>query len=417
MSSLYVHVPFCIKKCDYCAFYSVPLNAHQVSMYENGIAQEIALRKLEAPTGVSSLFIGGGTPTALSASHLETLLSEIHTHYNFVNPINGLQAEKTAEANPGTLDTEKLAVLRKYGINRISLGVQSFHPALLRQIGRIHGVEQILAAVRLIRQAGFDNLNLDLIFGLPGQTLKDWQDTLKKAVAVSPEHLSIYALTLEENTPLGRKYAASCQAGGSHTDLESIGVELKDGRKSYNVIKQDNKQGNFISLPDDDLQADMYEWALAYLHKNGYERYEISNFARPGYACQHNQSYWRSEAYIGLGPGAVSCIEGIRSKNTEEITDYVNKLATGRRPIEQGETEVLTLDQRISEYMMLGLRTTQGVDIQAFLEKFKVPIQDIYGQIMANYVDRGIMCLEQKTLKINPDYLFVANSILQKFIR
>ncbi len=230
MPSLYVHVPFCLKKCDYCAFYSVPLldtdthehqrecreeSSERVSRYLQGIAAEIQLRKAEAPQGVSSLFLGGGTPTVLAPKALDQLLQNIHAGFAFET--NSTRVEKTVEANPGTLKPEKLAVLRQYGINRISLGVQSFNDELLKGIGRIHTAEDIYHAVKFIRNAQIDNLNLDLIFGLPGQTMADWQKTLQKAVELSPEHLSIYALTLEE------KYAAGQQISGKS---ESDGLGL-----------------------------------------------------------------------------------------------------------------------------------------------------------------------------------------------
>lgn len=389
MPSLYVHVPFCLRKCDYCAFYSVLFSPQQSLQYIESLKCEIILRQLEAPLGVSSLFIGGGTPTALTSSQLDELLDVIHQHFSFPQRESNSQPEKTIEVNPGTVDLEKLKVLRSYGINRISLGVQSFNPILLKRVGRIHGVKEILESINLIRKEGFNNLNLDLIFGLPGQNLSDWQGTVKQAVNMSPEHLSIYALTLEEDTPLGRKYS-------EHARPEDLKSQPQ--------------------LPDSDLQADMYEWAVDYLEEKGYERYEISNFAKLGFTSQHNLAYWQSEPYIGLGPGAVSCLEGIRTKNVEAITEYAELLELQTRPIDISETEDLTLKQRISEHMMLGLRTTKGVNLQTFSDKFGVSIQNIYGQIMANYIDSGVMLIKDGRLMINSKYLFVANSILQHFI-
>ncbi|RNC29906.1 MAG: Oxygen-independent coproporphyrinogen-III oxidase-like protein [Candidatus Dichloromethanomonas elyunquensis] len=392
MPSLYVHVPFCIKKCDYCAFYSLPLidwsegygrmpqsagDSGLISGYLRGAAREIELRSGEAPAGVSSLYIGGGTPTVLSWRQLDTLLNEIHQYFTFSD------SEKTTEANPGTVDEEKLKVLRNYRVNRISLGAQSFNDRLLCQMGRIHRSQDIWQAVKRIRKAGIHNLNLDLIFGLPGQDLKDWKDTLRKASELSPEHLSVYALTLEEGTPFGEKY-------------------LQD-RTEF--------------LPDDDLQADMYAWAAAFLEEKGYRHYEISNFARPGYECKHNLTYWQGEDYIGLGPGAVSCIQNVRSKNNEDITAYIEDHGKGQKTFALCETEFLTAAQLMSEYMMLGLRTEEGISLTGFLQKFKVSVQDIYGPIMANYIDRGFLFIAEDRLTLNKQYMFVANAIIRDFMR
>lgn len=410
MPSLYVHVPFCRKKCSYCAFYSLPLDPTLISCYLQGVTQETSLRSKEASTGVSSLFLGGGTPTALGIRELDQLLDTIDRGYRGKPaekcsgdlleeqadqpgiPAPEKTVEKTAEANPGTLTAEKLAVLCSYGINRISLGAQSFNDQMLKGIGRIHRAEDIRLGVELIRKAGIENLNLDLIFGLPGQTLLDWRNTLRQAVQLAPEHLSIYALTLEENTPLGRKFS---ERAGS--PAKALGE-------------------NYPGLPDDDLQADMYEWAVGYLQDNGYKRYEISNFARPGFECRHNLAYWQGEAYLGIGPGAVSCLEGIRTKNVEDLPKYWERLQAGRPAFDPAETEVLTRNQLISEYMMLGLRTAEGIDLLAFKHKFKTAVQDIYDRQLANYIDRKILILDKTKLRINPAYLFVANSILQEFI-
>ncbi len=432
MTSLYVHVPFCLKKCSYCTFYSLPLSAVQVrnkqfygdsdliSSYLSGVKREIALRNMEAPHGVSSLFLGGGTPTVLSPNQLDRLLGEIHQHFVIQDKPN---IEKTVEANPGTLDAEKLDVLKNYGINRISLGVQSYNDILLKKIGRIHTSKDIDQAVSLVRRAGFSNLNLDLIFGLPGQIMEDWQDSLNRAVELSPQHLSIYALTLEEDTPLGRRYLSEQTAqktwnstcSSNHLTQSTFELSIEHPFEIQSDLESPVKREDF--LPDDDLQADMYEWAVGFLQEKGYDHYEISNFARQGYECRHNLSYWRSEDYIGLGPGAVSCIQAIRTKNIENITAYTRMLKSEKKPFDLEETEVLTPKQLISEYMMLGLRTAKGIDIGEFNNKFMFNIQDIYGQIMANYMDRNVLFLSEERLMINPSYYFIANSIILDFIQ
>lgn len=393
MTSIYVHVPFCLRKCYYCAFYSQSLadntRGEQIRKYLTGIEQEIEFRHTEAPAGVSSLFLGGGTPTALNPQELESLLKFISNRFFTLNMDQGQlrSIEKTVEANPGTITKEMLAVLKRYGINRISMGAQSFDNNQLRIIGRIHTVEDIKLSVSLIREADFTNLNLDLMFGLPGQTIKDWQDTVYQAVSLAPEHISIYGLTLEEKTPLARQYQT-------------------------NNLSKDEKP----VLPDDDLQADMYEWAVCFLSSQGFIRYEVSNFAQAGFESRHNLAYWQGKDYLGFGPGAVSCLDGVRSENVQDIDLYLNKLASGVRPIDNEEVEYLSREQRISEYVMLGLRTTKGIQIKLFEEKFQVNIQDIYGYKLVNYIDRDILLLEEGWLKINPTYLFVSNSIVQHLI-
>ena len=416
MTSLYVHVPFCLQKCSYCAFYSFPLEDSadeavfskssrgekgRISKYLTGIEREIEIRHTEAPAGVSSLFLGGGTPTALGARELEILLGSIHKRFKFStgkhngsDPVQKTRAiEKTAEVNPGTIDKDKLGVLKDCGINRISLGAQSFNDNHLRTIGRIHTARDIKQGVYLIREAGFTNLNLDLMFGLPGQTLGDWQETVRSAVDISPEHLSIYALTLEEGTPLALKY-----------------------RNNNPACRQQVPAAGIPKLPDDDLQADMYEWAVSYLGSQGYFRYEVANFARAGFESKHNLSYWHGEDYIGLGPGAVSCLMGVRYKNTQDIDTYHDSFARGERPVKSDDIEYLTRDQRISEHIMLGLRTVNGIDLDVFEEKFCARMQDIYGHKLANYIDRKIIIQKGRSIKINPDYLFIANFVLSEFI-
>lgn len=384
MPSLYVHVPFCLRKCDYCAFYSVPLRAGAescqsenslVQTYLKGLKKEIELRKKDASKGVSSLFIGGGTPTALPEAELAEFLALLKQGFDIPEA-----AEQTIESNPGTLTPEKLQILKRSGINRISLGVQSFNDSLLKQIGRIHTAADVHKGVKLIREAGFHNLNLDLMFGLPGQTLKDWQETLTKAVHFEPEHLSIYGLMVEEDTPLAR-----------NPKLLTI-------------------------LPGDELQAQMYEWAGKYLREAGYNHYETSNFARPGFECRHNLGYWRGNDYLGLGPGAVACTHNVRSKNIEDITQYAGCLEQNHLPIDPAEAEVLSLQNRMTERIILGLRLSEGVNLRVFKQEFGQDIRDIYRSVLERYVLANVLVINDETLSINPDYWFVANGILEEFV-
>lgn len=375
MPSVYVHVPFCVKKCDYCAFYSVPLQRSKVKAYLDSLRTEIKLRQTEAEKGVSTLFIGGGTPTALDEEELEVFLKLLTQGFGFE-----LSVEQTIEGNPGTLTLEKLYILRKQGIDRISLGAQSFDDSLLRRIGRIHTSAEIRDGVRLVREAGFGNLNLDLMFGLPEQNLISWQRTLEEALRLRPDHLSVYGLMLEEGTPLA---------------LNRSRIE---------------------SLPDDDAQAEMYQLAKELLKREGYRHYETSNFSLPGYECQHNLGYWRGKGYLGLGPGAVSYIDKRRWKNSEDLSLYEQRLAKGEKPVDPEEDELLTLQELRSERIILGLRLAEGINLETFKKEFGQEIKDIYPSVLERYLKAGALVYEGSSLKLKPEYWFVANSVLQEFV-
>lgn len=375
--ALYVHVPFCAAKCAYCAFYSRPWQKEdEVRTYLEGLAMEIDRYGEDTSTEVSSLFIGGGTPTVLSERDLHRLLDLINQGFSF-----SVRAEKTAEGNPGTLNEEKLNILRAQGINRLSLGVQSFSDPLLKEIGRIHTAETAGEAIGQVRRAGFTNLNLDLMFGLPGQTMADWHSTLETAVGYGPEHLSLYGLMVEQGTPL------------------ALRLERPDYR---------------AALPDDDAQADMYAWAVDYLRHHGYDRYETSNFARPGFECRHNLSYWRGADYIGLGPGAVSFHRPVRIRNVEDIEAYRARLSKGEKPV--GEREELSPADLMGERMILGLRLSQGVDLQKFARDFGADARNIYAKVLERYRHKDILRERDGFLSLNPAYAFVANAVLQDFL-
>jgi len=395
MPSLYIHVPFCVQKCDYCAFYSHSLvNSPKDlrAVYLEGLEVEMTKRQGDAPQGVSSLFIGGGTPTALKDEELERLLKMIHQHFRMDQG-----AEKTVEGNPGTLTDEKLEILRRYGINRFSLGVQAFDDKLLSAVGRIHTAEQAREAIARLRAVGFKNLNLDLMFGLPGQDMTAWQVSIEEALSYSPEHLSLYGLMLEEGTPL---YERCAEVPNALTEIRG----RVDGRLQDDL------------LPDDDLQADMHEWAVERLKQEGYRQYETSNFARPGYECQHNLGYWRGADYLGLGPGGVSCLNKMRWKNIEEVRAYKSCLQNGQSPLDEEGQEVLSWRERMAERMILGLRLEEGVNFTAFRNDFEVDLRDIYKDVLERYKDKDVFMIQGDCLCINEKYSFVANSILQEFV-
>ncbi|MFZ3371962.1 MAG: radical SAM family heme chaperone HemW [Desulfitobacteriaceae bacterium] len=404
MLGLYVHVPFCVRKCDYCAFFSYPLTGNKeidgyvmrdgcgkidedakkdeeekslLAVFLEGLGVEVQRYQMDAPQGVSSLFIGGGTPTALDVADLERLLEVLQRGFLFETG-----AEVTVEGNPGTLTEEKLELLRSYGINRFSLGVQSFNDRSLKEIGRIHTSDQVRQSIRLLRTAGFDNLNLDLMFGLPEQSLEEWQETIEQALSFRPEHLSLYGLMIEDGTPLAKR-------------LEScLGSQI----------------------PDDDLQAQMYTWAVNRLTGLGYSHYETSNFALTGLECRHNLKYWTGEDYLGLGPGAVSCLQGKRWKNIEDIREYGHHLAIGQYPIDEGELEHLSLKVRMAERVILGLRLAKGVDLGVFKQDFECDLRDIYAEVLRKYEKTGILFVQEGYLRLNQEYVFLANSVLQDFV-
>ncbi|SHH72742.1 radical SAM family heme chaperone HemW [Desulfosporosinus lacus] len=397
MPSLYVHVPFCFQKCDYCAFYSHSLidsPKDLISVYLEGLEIEMAKMQKDAPQGVSSLFVGGGTPTVLKETDLERLLKMIQRYFSM-----GLGVEQTMEGNPGTITDEKAKLIRSHGINRFSLGIQSFNDQLLSAVGRIHTAKQAREAIRRLREAGFKNLNLDLMFGLPGQTMDLWQASLEEALSYSPEHLSLYGLMLEEETPLYERYAGKTRG------------EKGESREVRGTVLEVDL------LPDGDLQAEMYEWAVMRLRQGGYRQYETSNFARPGYECQHNLGYWRGADYIGLGPGGVSCLNRVRWKNIEEVHAYENLLRKGQSPLDELGKEVLSLRECMAERMILGLRLEEGVNFKTFEKDFGADLRDIYRSVLERYKNEDVFIIVKGDyLCLNPKYAFVANSILQEFV-
>ena len=316
---LYVHIPFCKSKCAYCDFYSLSRREDRMDDYCAALAAHLRrMAPQAAGVSVDTVYFGGGTPTLLGADRLCGLLDVIREVYRLAPG-----AEITLEANPDSaLDAAPLAQLRRAGFNRISLGMQSADDRELAEIGRIHTAEQVGRAVAAARSAGFDNLSLDLIYGLPGQTMARWQANLEAAAALKPEHLSCYGLKVEEGTPLYRR------------------------RKE-------------AALPDDDAQADMYLCAADRLEQLGYARYEISNFARPGRESRHNLRYWQLKEYLGFGPGAHSDFSGVRFARSRDLEGYIRAAATG--DLSPAERQAVSPEERAEEYLMLGLRTAAGI--------------------------------------------------------
>ncbi|MFH1938911.1 MAG: radical SAM family heme chaperone HemW, partial [bacterium] len=318
---LYLHFPFCISKCPYCDFNSYQLKEdNQISSYISALYQEITAysQKLNK-SNIKTIYLGGGTPTILSGVQIYNILEFCKDKFTIEK-----KAEITIEANPGTLDGEKLKLLIEAGINRLSLGAQSFNNIFLKKLGRIHNTQDIIDSYNLAREIGFSNINIDIMFALPDQTTEDLQDTLKKAVSLKPDHLSLYNLT------------------------------IKPGTEYY-----ENYKRNTLKLPSEDEEFDMYNWAINFLKENNFEHYEIANFARPHKRSLHNLIYWQNKPYLGIGAGAYSFIRGYRYMNFKDPEKYIKEVMNDKLPIDHGEK--LSLRKRMIETIILGLRTKDGV--------------------------------------------------------
>lgn len=362
---LYIHIPFCKAKCAYCDFYSLAHSEEKMDAYMAALLrhlEEVAPRA--AGMQVDTVYFGGGTPSYLGAARLCRILQTVLRRYDVAR-----DAEITLEANPDSAgDWKELRRLRRAGFNRLSLGVQSTDDALLRRIGRIHTYEQVQQAVTAARKAKFTDLSLDLIYGLPGQTMEGWQRTLADAVALGPEHLSCYGLKLEEGTPLWQ-------------------------------------QRQTLTLPDDDAQADMYLYTVAALGEMGYEQYEISNFAKPGKASRHNLKYWRMEEYAGFGPGAHSDFGGVRYGYVRDIDSYI----AGRLVLSESETDSTLA--RDYEYVMLSLRTAAGIDRQTFEKRYRQRFQPME-TLFEQYEKAGLASRTEGGWRLTPKGFLVSNSII-----
>lgn len=374
---LYIHVPFCIKKCLYCDFTSYPLSGPAVKSYLESLIREINLygsALADEDKIITSIFFGGGTPTTLPAASFKTVLNAVRSSFFLA-----AGCEVTVEANPGTVDGAGLTELRQAGVNRLSIGVQSFHDRLLGVLGRIHSAAQAVQAVQLARKAGFDNLNLDFIFGIPGQTNHDWRETLHRAVEIAPEHIAAYSLQLEEGTPLA----------------------------------QAAERGAICACPEE-TELTMYRDAVAFLTAHGYSHYELSNFARPGRQCAHSLVYWLNQPYLGLGPAAHSLIKGVRFANDISLAGYSDMLSREEYPVENRTR--LTAADEISETMFLGLRLTAGVDLNQFYRRFGRRAEDIYRNEIAGLIQKGLLEISEGSLRLTTKGLPLANVVFREFV-
>ena len=404
---LYLHIPFCERKCAYCDFLSAPADLPVRISYIKKLQEEIAYYGAQyGEYQVSSIFFGGGTPTILEGYQLAAILETVKEHFNITT-----DAEITVECNPGTLTAGKAEKLVQAGFNRLSMGLQSADDRELQLLGRIHNFAQFLESYTLAREVGFQNINVDLMSALPGQTLKSWQDTLQKVTALCPEHISAYSLIIEEGTPFYERFAEDerIREEGGHPRL----------------------------LPEEDVERQMYELTETFLHTKGYERYEISNYAKPGYECRHNCGYWTRKDYLGLGLGASSLVEHQRFQNTSDLKTYLEQEYSPQcegqheRIAEtiqlQEETglsqtghhihiEILDKKSEMEEFMFLGLRLMAGISRQQFEKNFQVTLNSVYGEVLRKL--KGEQLIEEVAgyVRLTEHGIDVSNYVLAEFL-
>lgn len=402
-AGIYIHIPFCIRKCRYCDFFSVTAGSGEKKAYVKQLCREISLFPRAEDYEIQSIFIGGGTPSAIPAEGIADILNEIKGKFYISET-----AEVTIEANPGTLDEEKLSVYRGNGINRLSLGLQSCNNEELKRLGRIHTYEEFLESCRLAREAGFQNVNIDLMSGLPGQKLADWEDTLQKIIALAPEHISAYGLILEEGTPLYDVYEQRSVKGKLSQDA------CRDADDRHRMETDIFSEAVRFPLPSEDEERRMYYRTGELLKNAGYERYEISNYAKKGYECRHNYAYWTRQDYLGFGAGAASLLGHIRIQNPCELEAYQSEAFLDGRSFR--ERTVLSREDEMSEFMFLGLRTMRGVSFGKFHQEFGVSIREIYGPVIDKYRKLGLLEEKDGWLYLSTGGIDVSNVIMADFL-
>ncbi len=458
--SLYVHIPFCLKRCIYCDFVSGIYSPEKEWAYIEALKKEIKNISNENypspipfPQGegvrgrvVTSLYIGGGTPTAISSNALSDLIHHIFTHFSFNqklisqdnenNPLippllKGGQGgvsdgnyEATIEANPGTLDKEKLQILRSSGINRLSIGVQSFDDDELNFLGRLHSSYDAGQAVHLAQENGFENIGIDLIYGIPGQNFESWKKTLEKAVSLKPQHISTYELTVEKGTLLyeymNQDSRDGCPTMGdgfitSRTGVPPVKKDKKgEAKASTTQGPLDQDRCDFSRPLDEGQIIEMYDYAINYLTAEGFVHYEISNFALPEYFCRHNMNYWNRGEYYGAGLGAHSFIKGKRFYNTAVLDDYINLISANKSPVK--ETEDITENKAISEAIFLALRRTIGISLKTFNQTYGKDILTVYHKEIKELQEAGLLELEGNIIRLTRKGLLLSNEIFVRFM-
>lgn len=371
--SLYVHVPFCTTKCGYCDFYSVAGREADADRLVRAMVTELTARRREWPAMYRTVFVGGGTPTRLDAPALAALMDAISACDREPG------CEFTVEANPETVDEQKLRILRSAGVNRLSLGAQSFHDSELAVLERVHDPASVERSVQMARSAGFERINLDLIFGVPGQTLASWRESLRRAVDLEPTHLACYGLTYEPKTTLTAR-----------------------------------RDRGLITPCDEGLEAEMFQTTIDWLAEAGFEQYELSNYARPGHRCKHNLCYWQNEPYLGIGPSAASYLGGRRWRNVPSLDRYVQVIEGGA--LAEIESETLDRLAAVRETAMLGLRLRDGIDVVAVRARFGVDPVALFAPLMTPHIKRGWLATDDHRIALTRSGLLFANDVMGDFL-
>ncbi|EGT0694302.1 radical SAM family heme chaperone HemW [Clostridium perfringens] len=372
--SLYIHIPFCAQKCLYCDFPSFARKDHLRKAYIEALNKEIiSLREKYNNLEINTIFIGGGTPSVLEADELECLLKEV-AKLNMAKDI-----EYSMECNPGNLTEEKLEVMKNYGVNRISIGLQAKQDNLLKGLGRIHNYKTFKENFLLAKKVGFNNINVDLMFGLPNQRLNEWEETLREIISLEPAHISAYSLIIEEGTAF------------------------------YNLYENDK-----LKLPTEEEERKMYHLAKKILEENGFNQYEISNYAKEGKECRHNLAYWNMDNWIGVGSAAASYINGKRIKNISSVEEYINSINEKGEAVEEIINN--SKNDNMEEFMFMGLRKINGIDENEFKKRFSMNINDVYGEILNKYIDEGLLIRDSGRIFLSEKGIEISNIIMADFL-
>ena len=383
---LYVHIPFCVRKCAYCDFLSAPADTQERTLYIDALTEEIRARKNDFTAyRVSTIFLGGGTPSILEGDDSARIFRALQENFDISD-----DAEITMEVNPGTVTEEKAASWRKSGVNRLSIGLQSADDRELKMLGRIHTYREFLDTWKIVREAGFENVNVDLISATPGQNLRSWSETLRKAADLGPEHISAYSLIVEEGTPFYERYG--------------------DGSG------EDEDKGNHLPpLPDEDTEREIYKATEKILAEYGYHRYEISNYAKTGYECRHNLGYWERKEYLGLGLGASSLLSECRFHNTADMGKYLRLYENAGTDICE-DIEHLSVEDQMEEFMFLGLRKTVGISVDDFRKAFGKEIREVYGEQMRKLEEQRLIEYSGNRVRLTERGTDISNYVFSEFM-
>ena len=405
---LYIHIPFCARKCLYCDFLSFRALGVVHEQYVEQLINEIEAEGAACHGyQVVTVFIGGGTPSVIEPGLIRDILKAVRRSFDVAD-----DAEITIEVNPGTLLQNKLHIYRAAGINRVSIGLQSADNRELENLGRIHSFEEFLKSFQCARMAGFNNINVDLMSGIPGQTLDSWKNTLKKVTMLKPEHISAYSLIIEEGTPFWERYA---EEGGKlgRTGTPAVGAGCEADPDRFGLRRRD-----YPPLPDEDTENRIYHLTRTFLSEQGYARYEISNYARPGFECRHNIGYWTEVEYLGLGLGASSFLGGCRFCNERDLETYlkVDFKTEGWEERLRPQFTRLSREARMEEFMFLGLRLIRGISEIDFVSTFGVKLDSVYGPVIGRLVENGLLKRDGVWLSLTEWGMDVSNYVLSEFL-